>query len=521
MKNTITSRSKRLMQYSAATLGTIFTQQAGAQIAYTDLDPDIDLHYITGDSYLLDLNNDGIDDFEISAIVSSTVFTGSSSSVFTSYTYRVMVTPLLDNEVFNTDDEYFLDAGEIIDADLDGGSFTAFAAHFNAVNFEVPSYIGLRLNTGGVTNYGWLRLTNDVASVTMLDYALELTDDAGIYAQVPGGPYPVTDISTADISDTHTLADVQVSFSIPDDETRIYSYRIFAGETLFYITQAINADADQYTEVFPTGSDQVVTLNPGQLDYYHNPVEEFDKIVVGVLSVSTDNIYESLYQTYIIPVVPGHDVEPVTNIEVTHVPTPYPATSFDVQFTSPEDLHGIINFMSYMVPADMLPVIDSTLLFTNPNHSVLNSFDVLGDHFTPNYTYEMPTTGYDISGDALTFGGQYAVCIQSHTQWSEYTDYTYEVMTCSDTFTLIDQTIGISEMLSNEMNAFVDAQGIQLQTVQQFRSLELVNVEGKVMYTNDNVADHATIPLPEASGIYFVRAKFDSGYGIKKVLVTK
>ena len=519
MKNTTQNRASRLIQYSAATIGAILTQHADGQVAYTDLDPDVDLHYITGDSYLLDINNDGIDDFEISAIVSSTVFTGSSSSSFTSYTYKVLVTPLLDNEVFLTDDANFIEAGETIDADLTAGEFIPSAGDFNAVFFEVPSYIGLKLNTAGAINYGWLRLTNDITSFTLLDYAVELTEDTGIYAQVPGGPHAVSNISTADVSDTHTAADVQVSFTIPDDESGTYSYRIFAGEISFSKMQAINADPEQYTEVFPTGSDQALTLNPGQLDYFHNPVEEFSRIVVGVLSVSADNINESVYQSYIIPVVPGHDVEPVSNVEVTHVVSPYPGTSIEVNFTTPDDLHGIINFLSYIVPADMLPIIDSSLIYINPNHAVLNAWEVGGGEFATDHSYEMPFTGYDINGDVLTFGGQYGVCIQSHTQWPEYSGFAFESLTCSDTFTITDETIGISTMLSGELSANVVPSGIYLHAPQMMEAVELLGINGSLIYASSIHADNTIIPLPEASGIYFVKARFKDGFGIKKLNV--
>jgi hypothetical protein len=146
---------------------------------------------------------------------------------------------------------------------------------------------------------------------------------------------------------------------------------------------------------------------------------------------------------------------------------------------------------------------------------------VIGDEFASDYTYKMPFTGYDINGNVLAFEGQYAVCIQSHTQWPEYNDFAYEVLKCSDTFTITSETIEISEILSNELQAIVEGTGIYLHAPMQIESLELLDMSGKVIYTSTIQADNAMIPLPDAAGIYFVRARFDSGFGIKKVLVTK
>jgi len=53
---------KKLSSYSAFTAAVIAgVSQAKAQVIYTNLDPDVNLKF--GESYILDLNNDGITDF--------------------------------------------------------------------------------------------------------------------------------------------------------------------------------------------------------------------------------------------------------------------------------------------------------------------------------------------------------------------------------------------------------------------------------------------------------------------------
>lgn len=74
-------------------------------------------------------------------------------------------------------------------------------------------------------------------------------------------------------------------------------------------------------------------------------------------------------------------------------------------------------------------------------------------------------------------------------------------------------------MLSGELSANVVPSGIYLQSPQMMEAVELLGINGSLIYSSSIHADNTIIPLPEASGIYFIKARFKDGFGIKKLNV--
>ena len=176
------------------------TSAADAQVVYTDINPDLTL---VDNSYLLDINNDGTNDFSVFQIhhshVSTFTFSGYTSTFSTS-SNKVTITPLNNNEVeawyggvWTFPSDYWANFNNL-GAQIGWGA--SWAADVATLAYYYPNhpfgfwlgvedkYLGLRIDIGGQWYYGWLRL--DVGEigefVTVKDYAFEATPNVPISA---------------------------------------------------------------------------------------------------------------------------------------------------------------------------------------------------------------------------------------------------------------------------------------------------------------------------------------------------
>jgi hypothetical protein len=166
-------------------------------IVYTDVNPDSTIHVSLTSTYGigykiydLDLNNDGINDFEFRVIAISSRGGGerpiSSSSV--------IVSTLSDSN----GNQVAVDSGRIriLDslASIGNAAETWASGVSNLLGTGVAwardtAYLGLKLIKGSDTFYGWVRLANVrrtggrlAATMTILDYAYDSTPNHRIFA---------------------------------------------------------------------------------------------------------------------------------------------------------------------------------------------------------------------------------------------------------------------------------------------------------------------------------------------------
>jgi hypothetical protein len=243
-----------------ALFASAFLQQhhSGAEVIYTDLEPDIVLNN-DGQIYDLDLNNDGIDDFTF-------VFTTTN---FFNFTYYGGANFYFFNAMFvlpgegNAIAAFTASSGAyaypyVINEGLDigpaTGNFLSDSAqtlvyHFYAIiqsfyyfpiyaagNWifgETKKFIGLRINNTDSIHYGWARL--DVApnnkSLTIRDYAYESESNQAISTFTPLG-IPDVDLSSSLYAFGNT-----VFFNSPDGQA-IQQLQVFdlAGKLIFEST---------------------------------------------------------------------------------------------------------------------------------------------------------------------------------------------------------------------------------------------------------------------------------------------
>ncbi|MFD2551965.1 T9SS type A sorting domain-containing protein [Bizionia sediminis] len=186
MKKTTTKNlTKRLAKYGALTAAMAGIADASGQIVYTDI---TDFTGGSPDEYLLDLNNDGTNDFSIlnngnlfvSALDSGNEVIGSVP--YASYPYGYPFALNANTVVSNNMNGTWLDnyngySGSVLPS-LNWGGFDG-----NWINVT-DKFLGLRFNISGNTHYGWVRMDVNEAGVvwTIKDYAYEATANAPITA---------------------------------------------------------------------------------------------------------------------------------------------------------------------------------------------------------------------------------------------------------------------------------------------------------------------------------------------------
>jgi len=162
----------------------LFSASANAQIIYTDVNPDVSIN-TNGGVYALDLNNDGITDFNIT--YATTMFAGQTNKF-------IRITPLGANKVGN-DLSYPYPSALLPNTLIDASSFswlsTANQSLISRIWFQVPrtgawiwqnrgnwngasnKYVPLQLSHNSQKFYGWARLdaATNAVSFTVKDYA--------------------------------------------------------------------------------------------------------------------------------------------------------------------------------------------------------------------------------------------------------------------------------------------------------------------------------------------------------------
>jgi hypothetical protein len=205
-KSSTTDLEKKLGKYSAMAGALIASAGvANAQVIYTDVNPDVTLNG-AGQNYLLDLNNDGTDDFDILMDVRAGTYGGG----LVNYTVEAAgINPLSSNEVMGTAATIggagtyaqVVGGGDMIDdaagwgvGNSDGMVFGGWATATGLISSsaavgdwanETDKYVGLKLNSGGSAYYGWARLDMvstalGAVSITIKDYAYESTAATGV-----------------------------------------------------------------------------------------------------------------------------------------------------------------------------------------------------------------------------------------------------------------------------------------------------------------------------------------------------
>ncbi len=190
------------------TLSILAFVHSTAQIVYTDVNPD-QAFRDSGAVYHLDLDNDGISDFDIAYIKRVVTFSGHCFGPHTNY--NINITPLQSNLVLSdvNSRSYALSLNDVVSPGSSYWSNTPNQALISASwqcvapsrgcdvcsntyhlatsvigNWSDTSdrYLGLQLVKGNNTYYGWARLSVSSAGFTIKDYAYNSIPNDSVYA---------------------------------------------------------------------------------------------------------------------------------------------------------------------------------------------------------------------------------------------------------------------------------------------------------------------------------------------------
>jgi hypothetical protein len=189
----MSSVDNKLKSYSLAAAAVLAVQPALGAVVYTDIQ---DVTLSSNGSFLIDLNNDGINDFTL-------LFASNS------FAKGALLTPLITNEVMGSGSSYFypfaLNANAVINANQSWKNAGSYGSYYGilAVKYISSSgsyfygnwvgatdkFAGLRFKIGGNWHYGWVRLDipSTVGSVTIKDFAYENVANAAILASATSG----------------------------------------------------------------------------------------------------------------------------------------------------------------------------------------------------------------------------------------------------------------------------------------------------------------------------------------------
>ncbi|MEP7128819.1 MAG: T9SS type A sorting domain-containing protein [Chitinophagales bacterium] len=179
---------KKLQSYAALAGAMASPAFVSGQIVYHDFDPDIEV--MAGDSFDLDLNNDGIVDFTLHSFINAGAFTKAEvyvNSALDSNAIDASIGPLgyYYPKVLATSD--LIDVNNSWIAPI---PYATFVINYTSGNVygnwsgTDNGYLAMRFLVGANLHYGWLRMdiSVDGSKITMKDYGYNSNPGDGIKA---------------------------------------------------------------------------------------------------------------------------------------------------------------------------------------------------------------------------------------------------------------------------------------------------------------------------------------------------
>lgn len=227
--------SKKMAKYGALSIAIAGVADASGQVVYTDLNPDESL--TAPADFLIDLNNDGTDDFWLRVVTAQ----GGG--------YAALALPA-DGVSYNSNAIVGLSSGGYLYPSNLSASVTVDAASpmisggrgdMNWKSCGYPGsqwcggvtdgYLGLVLKLGGDTHYGWARLdlTADASSMTIKDFAYQSTPNTAI---MTGEGLGIDDAKIAGFDYFYSTQENRLSLSADEPFSNINLYNILGQKVL-------------------------------------------------------------------------------------------------------------------------------------------------------------------------------------------------------------------------------------------------------------------------------------------------
>lgn len=550
MKKTL---REKLKAYSITAGAVAATATSQGQVLYTDVNPDVTISG-DGNSYDLDLNNDNNIDFEISVLFTSYTGGFTFSSGFVNYSSMgtgVNIAAMPNNEVRGNWPLALINGAGVQDATYGwyyygdmplGGrqeffSSYSFASYYGGTyagtntftniqgnfNGQTDRYIGLRIDLGGNTHYGWARVDIvDDSTFTVKDYAIELTPDVSITTGDTGLAQfasPALNVVASDIDDDGNAGDISVQFDQASNEASVLLYRaIVVKETssaAFTLLDAQNLGSAAALPIVPTGATTYTqTLLSGMED------SDGDLVTVGVpyqvfihtIKNPNEAINDALSNpsdTVVLEVVPGYG--PVQSIGIVDVADNVNGTDLEANFNKLADETGLDEYRIHIVKSAASGTFNLASALANSNF-----FAVAPNG--QNVSTVLNSTSRDSDGDLITDGVPYRAFVVSI---ADGVAETHDFLSPSSNELTLGAGVGIDALKANEnikITYLNDGVRIASADGTRIKNFEVMTLEGKLV--NASVDATSEIELNRstlASGMYLVR--MNDGSQFAKVMI--
>ena len=190
------SLQNKLKMYSSVAAGVLIASSAGAQIVYTDVNPDTTLNTFPS-SFDIDFNGDLTPEFRMKLYMTSSSSPWHLARVFPmSSLNEVMATSYVDvlnlNDVISSSQSFYNAGASVSSSDwkLDlfelaqstytqgGNTYTNTYTDGNWGGTNTDKYIGVKFEITGNTHYGWIRVDADLSTTTTSTWAITIKDYA-------------------------------------------------------------------------------------------------------------------------------------------------------------------------------------------------------------------------------------------------------------------------------------------------------------------------------------------------------
>lgn len=410
----------RMLTYGSMATAIGASSNVSAAVVYTDIVPD---HVGGGNSqYMLDVNNDGTNDFAFNGY---SWFYSGYYGTYQSNSFRLQ--PLAGSNGWQQGGYYggpgVLSSSNMISA---GQSFGTYSG---ALNYswgygcyggwcsQTDKFIGLRFNIGGNTHYGWVRLDVSGNSWVIKDYAYEDTPNTPIMAGNVGVPTASTALNVIgmDIADNNNGLDLEVSFDAGVDETTIDEYRILVVKAAnaggFDTTLAKAVPMANYTMVTPNASPTYTqALGAGANDVDGDPIENFVDYHVFVLSMAdgVNATHVSLSQPS--PMVTLYaPLDPATNVMGMDIDENSNGSDVQVTWDAISNEGGLQEYRVLIVKAANAGSFD----LTAANGAVAGMYMPQAPQGLTNYSLNLVSFSNDVDGDPITIATDYVAFVMT------------------------------------------------------------------------------------------------------------
>lgn len=520
---------KKLATYSALSLGLLSFGNLGySQIVYNDVTPD----ETVGDtsSYLFDVNLDGYPDIEV---IQGIGFDSSQNRII-----DVVVFGNYNNvEILgSTYGNYFypaaLDYNDVIDGNqtgwknVDYGTFnyqnTAGASYGNWIGVQ-DKFVGLKLNFGTTTQYGWIRLdvSADAKTFVVKDYAFNAHDKKAIYAGSDLNQQVVKNLKVLDIADNLDASDFEISFDKAKDETNLTEYRVFIipfeQSYDFTLDTATIASSSSYIQVAKTGADLKFKLSSNQTDYNGDPIKIATYYRVYVLSVADGvNVAENTMSTSNQGIAILHvNSSPATDVTASDVGNNGNGSDLRISFTKAADEDKVDEYWVFVMPSPDAVTFDigraAQVNVTNATRVAKIGSDI---------SLTLNENSKDIYGNLIKENFAYKVIVAS---LADGINSSLHVLSDPSNEIILTNTNSVSE-ISNDINFDIvtDQENITLVFHESYKSksISIYDLNGKFLSTLETSQDLVKINRSNYSkGTYILKVNEGSQLKTTKIFI--